>query len=224
MIRPEVFMCHIGHSHYTVRALESIGSRYRIHLMDVSYYCELGQYARRNEHVVYYRPDVCSRYDRELGHIWSPPCIAESWNEMLAAIDTPWAFHVGPDVLLGVASLGLFEAQLEHLQDENIIAALARTRDGRPGWDLFAIRTEQALALGGFDTRYPVCGTTDDDFLYTIVDRGKRWMIVGVPYTHMDGGHKTSAHLELTIPMFEEKWGIPLGKKEYWEKVMGGAS
>ena len=217
----DVFMCHIAHSHYTVRALESIGSRHRIHLMDVSYLGELKHYAIRNAHVVYHRPEM--EHSNEDGHWWKPPCVAESWNDLLAAVETEWAFHVGPDVLLSTQSLELFEAGLTCASDD-VIVALTSSGDRKPTWDVWAGRPKEILALGGFDPRYRICGVQDEDLLVHLIKQGKRWAGFKIPQTHMDGGHKSRPDAMCNIPVFEEKWGFPLGQAEFWKIVRGGAA
>lgn len=103
-MKADVIMSHFARSDLTVRALNDIGSRRTIHLVDNAFLPELKDYALVNPHVHYLRsPELHpgpldGKWDGT-GMKWSPLSLAESWNWCLLEAKTDWVIDVNPDIV-----------------------------------------------------------------------------------------------------------------------------
>lgn len=214
----EVIMSHIFNSHYTVRALESLGSARTVHLVDNSYTGELKGYSRRNPHINYIRPAMsCHRTGG--GFSWSPLCCASSWNWAMGTAGSSWIINVNPDVWLWPDALTQFEtAVMEEVRIHEKVVLVRSTL----GFNVWAGRVMALRDLGGFDQSFIPCGGEDEDMLVRICKAGEQWSQANVHGVHMDGGHISRVDGYCNIKTFEEKHGFSPNSPEYREIIKGG--
>ena len=223
-------MSYIFASHYAVRALESIGSGRRIHLVDNSFNGDLSAYAKRNPHVNYIRPPVARFIDTEnpaefhtrMG--WLPWTCAHSWNVAMGTAESEWVINVNPDVMLLPQSLDMFEKLIETPNHPDV-----RLMRAPLSFNLWAGDRQYLLDLGGFDTRFKPCAGEDEDMLVRIAQDGKKWQTVSIPAYHQDGGHRDRVDVGIpgkgtycNAPVFVEKHGW-LPKKAEYNAIVGAA-
>lgn len=222
----KVFMCHTANSHYTVRALESIGSKHEIYLWDGSFHEELSHWAQRNEHCRYesggYHKYVGGKYESEI------PTLGSVWNghiNRLRLDGEDWAVHVGPDICLDTPALDMLEMATRSMRDDIGLILCGCPTDKRGSFNVFAVRPNVWKEVGGFHESYRPCGGEDDDFHLRLVRAGWRWVSIPLPMHHMDMGHKSRPdRLESRLALsnrerFESRNGIELGGTEFHEEV-----
>jgi hypothetical protein len=226
----DVIMSHFSHSHYTVQALQALGSRRTVHLIDNSFLAEMKGYALINPHIHYLRdqkalaPGPVGGKWNGAGMMWKPLCTAASWNWGLREAETEWVINVNPDVIQWPQALTM----LEQLGIDNRPPGVVLIRT-QVNFNVWAADRQVLLDLGGFDERFIPCGAEDEDMLVRISQAGHKWTQATIPVTHMDGGHKSRAdHLGphkgpyANQPVFEEKHGWGPHTNEYGEVVSGG--
>ena len=221
MSAPEIIMSHIWRSDLTVRALDDIGSRRTVHLIDNSFGAEMKDYASINPHIHYLRwPDIApgplgGEWDGS-GMQWSPLSCAASWNWGLREAQSEWVINVNPDILQWPQMLGIIDRQIAELDPEIVLVC------GQVVFNVWYALREEILDLGGFDEQFIPCGGENEDILVRISEAGVKWTQRNLPLFHVGSGHKTRAdHLGphrgpyCNTPVFKEKHGFPPNAKEY---------
>jgi len=212
----DIIMSHIFHSAYTTKALDSIGSGYRIILIDNSYNGEMKLYGRRNPHVVWVRPKIRAGNTENGTLAWNPLSCSESWNLAMKRAETEWVINVNPDVEIRAGGLDII-----HDAIDNRIANTVLIRS-QLGFNVWAGEVKWLQAIGGFDTRYRPCGGEDEDMLCQIAQDGLKWGKCKSPGTHMDGGHLNRIDGYSNIGPFTDKWGWAPHSAEF-RSLVGGA-
>lgn len=210
----DVMMSHIFNSYYTHRALEALGSKRRVLLVDNSYTGEMKRYSRRNPHVWYIRTPM-----QVQGFSWSPLSCAASWNRCLNWEGSGWIINVNPDVWLWPDALDQFE---EHVREELEVHKKVVLVRSTLGFNVWAGNRVWLHRQGGFDEDFKPCGGEDEDMLVRICKAGKQWSQAPVHGVHMDGGHVSRVDGYCNIKTFEDKWGFKPNSPEYREIIKGG--
>jgi hypothetical protein len=213
----DIIMSYIFHSHYALKALESLGSERRIHLVDNSYWGELAIHARRNPHIDYIRPQI----NRQRGppFSWHPLTCAESWNLAMSRAETPYVINVNPDMIVIPQTLPMIELVLgDHGIDDIAVWQTPYY------WNIWLGKVEALLQdLGGFDARFRPCAGEDEDMLVRISTSGKwKWSVMNVPAHHQDGGHKDRVDEYCNVSTFVEKHGWRPHSPEYNKVLQQG--
>ena len=210
----EIIQSHIFNSAHTERSLQSIGSRWPVHLIDNSFSGEMKTYCKRNPNVNWIRPDTTSLQSHGIFQ-WNPLTCAASWNLGLAASASKWTMNVNPDVLLRIDAV---DRVMKTLRDRGKNIDLFRSEIG---FNIWIGKTAVLQELGGFDDRFQPAGGEDEDMMVRISQAGLKWSPISVPAYHVDGGHLSRVGGYLT-ETFRQKWDFVPNGPEYKAIVSGG--